>query len=128
MVAELDSALNQWIDSVPTHRTCSFPLLRFELHDANAGRVVRWDPRREDPDFLSQSAFLYSTYYELQIVVHRQYIPSPKKTLSLPFPSLAICANAARSLVHIVEVQHERSPIHSYQYMVSKNMFCGFFL
>ncbi|KAA1476285.1 hypothetical protein DENSPDRAFT_843199 [Dentipellis sp. KUC8613] len=89
IVAELDSALNKWIDSVPDH--------------------LRWDPTREDDTFFLQSASLYCTYYHLQILVHRPFIPSPRKPSPLSFPSLAICTNAARSCSHIVDVQRRRS-------------------
>ncbi|KAK7682544.1 hypothetical protein QCA50_014344 [Cerrena zonata] len=89
IVAELDSALNKWIDSVPDH--------------------LRWDPNREDLLFLNQSAFLYSQYYQLQIAVHRPFIPSPRKPSPLSFPSLAICTNAARSCTHVLDVPYQRS-------------------
>lgn len=89
IVAELDSALNKWIDSVPEH--------------------LRWDPNREDMLFLNQSAFLYSHYYQLQIAVHRPFIPSPRKPSPLSFPSLAICTNAARSCTHVLDVPFRRS-------------------
>lgn len=88
IVAELDSALNKWIDSVPDH--------------------LRWDPNREDITFFTQSAALYATYYHLQIIVHRPFIPSPRKPSSLSFPSLAICTNAARSCIHVLDVQFKR--------------------
>ncbi|KAA1476286.1 hypothetical protein DENSPDRAFT_806972 [Dentipellis sp. KUC8613] len=90
IVAELDSALNKWIDSVPDH--------------------LRWDPTREDDTFFLQSASLYCTYYHLQILIHRPFIPSPRKPSPLSFPSLAICTNAARSCSHVVDIQHRRSP------------------
>ncbi|KAJ3796205.1 fungal-specific transcription factor domain-containing protein [Lentinula aff. detonsa] len=88
VVAELDSALNQWVDSVPDH--------------------LRWDPNRENLTFFSQSVMLYSHYYLVQILVHRPFIPSPKKPSPLSFPSLAICTNAARSASHIIDVQRKR--------------------
>ncbi|TCD69092.1 hypothetical protein EIP91_008734 [Steccherinum ochraceum] len=84
IVAELDSALNKWIDSVPDH--------------------LRWDPHRENLLFLNQSAHLYAHYYQLQIAVHRPFIPSPRKPSPLSFPSLAICTNAARSCIHVLAV------------------------
>ncbi|KAI0052329.1 hypothetical protein FA95DRAFT_1601990 [Auriscalpium vulgare] len=90
IVAELDSALNKWIDSVPDH--------------------LRWDPTRENTTFFTQSASLYSTYYHLQILVHRPFIPSPRKPSPLTFPSLAICTNAARSCAHIVDHLRRRTP------------------
>ncbi|TCD62493.1 hypothetical protein EIP91_006814 [Steccherinum ochraceum] len=89
IVAELDSALNKWIDSVPDH--------------------LRWDPNREDLLFLNQSASLYAHYYQLQIAVHRPFIPSPRKPSPLTFPSLAICTNAARSCTHVLDVPFRRT-------------------
>ncbi|KZT07889.1 uncharacterized protein LAESUDRAFT_724354 [Laetiporus sulphureus 93-53] len=89
IVAELDSALNKWVDSVPDH--------------------LRWDPNREDITFLNQSATLYGAYYTIQIFVHRPFIPSPRKPSPLSFPSLAICTNAARSCIHVLDIQFKRS-------------------
>ncbi|EPQ52470.1 hypothetical protein GLOTRDRAFT_117339 [Gloeophyllum trabeum ATCC 11539] len=89
IVAELDSALNKWIDSVPDH--------------------LRWDPDREDEVFFQQSAMLYCSYYHLQILVHRPFIPLPRKPSPLSFPSLAICTNAARSMSHVVDILRKRS-------------------
>lgn len=81
--------------------------------------IARWDPNREIFLFLNQSAHLYSTYYGLQIAVHRPFIPSPRKPSPLSFPSLAICTNAARSCTHILDVQFKRSPSAQYQNMVN---------
>ncbi|PPQ66905.1 hypothetical protein CVT24_008520 [Panaeolus cyanescens] len=95
IVAELDSALNKWVDSVPDH--------------------LRWDPNREDPLFFNQSVMLYATYYHIQILVHRPFIPSPSKPSPLSFPSLAICTNAARSCSHVLDMQRKRfnsNPVH----------------
>ncbi|PCH39377.1 hypothetical protein WOLCODRAFT_29517 [Wolfiporia cocos MD-104 SS10] len=94
IVAELDSALNKWIDSVPDH--------------------LRWDPNREDITFLNQSALLYTNYYLLQILVHRPFIPSPRKPSPLSFPSLAICTNAARSCTHVLDIQYKRTGMPLY--------------
>ncbi|KAE9398887.1 hypothetical protein BT96DRAFT_957454 [Gymnopus androsaceus JB14] len=88
IVAELDSALNQWVDSVPDH--------------------LRWDPNRENEIFFHQSVMLYSHYYLVQILVHRPFIPSPKKPSPLSFPSLAICTNAARSASHIIRYSEKK--------------------
>ncbi|KAJ6457387.1 fungal-specific transcription factor domain-containing protein [Mycena sanguinolenta] len=86
IVAELDSDLNKWVDSIPSH--------------------LRWDPNRRGI-FLDQSAALYVVYYHVQILIHRPFIPSPGEspTASSTFPSLAICANSARSCGHVLEVQ-----------------------
>ncbi|KAJ7157935.1 fungal-specific transcription factor domain-containing protein [Mycena crocata] len=90
IVAELDSSLNEWLDGIPNH--------------------LRWDPNREDGTFATQSACLYAAYYHVQIQIHRSFIPSPTNDapLSSTFPSLAICANAARSLSHVMEAQTKR--------------------
>ncbi|KAG1729861.1 fungal-specific transcription factor domain-containing protein [Suillus paluster] len=89
IVAELDSALNKWIDAVPDH--------------------LRWDPNRDINDFFLQSHSLYSSYYHVQILIHRPFIPSPRKPSPLSFPSLAICTNAARSCSHVMDVYRRRS-------------------
>ncbi|KAI0697711.1 fungal-specific transcription factor domain-containing protein [Cerioporus squamosus] len=89
IVAELDSALNKWVDMVPPH--------------------LQWDPNREDHVFLNQSATLYAHYYLLQICIHRPFIPSPRKPSRLTFPSLAICTNAARSCTHVLDTLTQRT-------------------
>ncbi|KAJ7150041.1 fungal-specific transcription factor domain-containing protein [Mycena crocata] len=90
IIAELDCDLNRWVDEVPEH--------------------LQWDPQQENQIFFDQSASLYSIYYHAQILMHRPYIPAPgKKALSsINFPSLAICANAARSCGHVLDVQARR--------------------
>ncbi|KII90618.1 hypothetical protein PLICRDRAFT_39194 [Plicaturopsis crispa FD-325 SS-3] len=92
IVAELDSALNKWIDEIPDH--------------------LRWDPTREDPLFFNQSASLYASYYHVQMLVHRPFISSALKATPLSFPSFAICTNAARSCAHVVDLQCRRFPDH----------------
>ncbi|KAJ6557322.1 fungal-specific transcription factor domain-containing protein [Mycena vulgaris] len=77
-VAELDSAMNNWLDTVPSH-----------LH---------WDSDRTADAFFDQSAVLYTTYYYIQIGIHRPYI---HKDTALASPSLSICTSAARSGLHI---------------------------
>ncbi|KAF7323607.1 Zn(2)-C6 fungal-type domain-containing protein [Mycena kentingensis (nom. inval.)] len=86
-VDQLNSELNTWLDSIPDH--------------------LRWDPHREKSTFATQSACLYASYYHVQIQIHRIFIPSPSndRPLSSSFPSLAICANAARACSHVMEVQ-----------------------
>lgn len=106
IVAELDSALNKWVDSVPDHRTFLVNWLLLTLNLCVT--LVRWDPHREDAEFFRQSATLYANYYHLQILVHRPFIPSPRKPSALSFPSLAICTNAARSCSHLVDYSRER--------------------
>nr|XP_019042276.1 hypothetical protein I302_08877 [Kwoniella bestiolae CBS 10118]OCF21206.1 hypothetical protein I302_08877 [Kwoniella bestiolae CBS 10118] len=85
VVMELDSALNSWADNVPDE--------------------LRWDPTRLDYPLFQQSALLYVHYYYCQILIHRPFIPTPRnrKTGQVFLPSLAICANAARSICNIVD-------------------------
>ncbi|KAF5339465.1 hypothetical protein D9758_015306 [Tetrapyrgos nigripes] len=88
MVSELDSMLNDWIDTIPEH--------------------LKWDPNREDIDFFHQSVALYVTYYWIQILVHKTFIPRLGAASEVTFPSMAICANAARSACHVMGVQQRR--------------------
>lgn len=67
---------------------------------------MKWDPHQPNNLFLKQSAFLYSSYYSTQINIHRAFIPSPRKPSCVSFPSLAICTNAARSCIHVLDVQY----------------------
>ncbi|KAK0489006.1 fungal-specific transcription factor domain-containing protein [Armillaria novae-zelandiae] len=88
IVAELDSALNTWIDTLPDH--------------------LRWDPNRDNLVHFKQSAALSGAYYNLQMLIHRPFITGPRRSSMWPFPSLAICTNAARSCIHVVGIQHQR--------------------
>ncbi|KAJ7686318.1 fungal-specific transcription factor domain-containing protein [Mycena rosella] len=88
IVAELDSALNGWVDSIPAH--------------------LRWDPNRRDDNFFDQSAYLYCTYYQVQMTIHRPFIPMIRKDASTALPSLAICTNAARSCSHVSDISRHR--------------------
>ncbi|KZV76630.1 hypothetical protein PENSPDRAFT_646069 [Peniophora sp. CONT] len=90
IVSELDSALNKWQDSVPDQ--------------------LRWDPSKEDPVLMIQSANLYAMFYSLQILVHRPFMMKRDKSSPLAFPSLSICANAARSTARILAVVKQRFP------------------
>lgn len=47
LVAELDSALNSWLDGIPPH--------------------LKWDPHNPDEIFMQQSAHLYASYYSVQV-------------------------------------------------------------
>ncbi|KAJ6460652.1 fungal-specific transcription factor domain-containing protein [Mycena vitilis] len=87
-VVELDSALNKWRDQVPEH--------------------LRWDPLCADPVFFNQSVALHCGYYQLQILIHRPFIPMIRKAAPTALPSLAICTNAARAIANMVDVQKRR--------------------
>ncbi|VDC05640.1 unnamed protein product [Peniophora sp. CBMAI 1063] len=88
-IAQLDSLLNNWANSVPDH--------------------LRWDPSRADDLFFCQSAHLWMQYHEIQISVHRQFISSIQAT-PMPFPALTICTSAARALVHLTTSLYTRMP------------------
>ncbi|KAJ7085250.1 fungal-specific transcription factor domain-containing protein [Mycena epipterygia] len=88
LVAELDSALNKWVDSIPRH--------------------LQWDAHRADPVFFAQSVVLYCGYYHVQMMTHRPFIPMVREAAPTALPSLAICTNAARSCSHIADVSRRR--------------------
>ncbi|KAJ7079406.1 fungal-specific transcription factor domain-containing protein [Mycena belliarum] len=88
IVAELDSALNGWVDQIPDH--------------------LRWDPNRRDDMFFDQSVYLYCHYYQVQMMIHRPFIPMIRKGASTALPSLAICTNAARSCSHVADTSNIR--------------------
>ncbi|KAK7023129.1 Zn(2)-C6 fungal-type domain-containing protein, partial [Favolaschia claudopus] len=78
-VAELDSAMNEFTSSIPSH--------------------LSWDPNRSGV-FFDQSAVLYTMYYSLQISIHRPFIHKPT---ALTLPSLTICTSAARCLIQVAD-------------------------
>uniref|UniRef100_A0A0W0GB04 Xylanolytic transcriptional activator regulatory domain-containing protein n=1 Tax=Moniliophthora roreri TaxID=221103 RepID=A0A0W0GB04_MONRR len=91
VILELDSLLNQWIDGIPEH--------------------LRWNPDgQSDPIFFNQSATIYSIYYWVQIQIHRPFIPTSRddKNGGLSYPSLAVCTNAARSCVRVLDIQSRK--------------------
>ncbi|KIK55525.1 hypothetical protein GYMLUDRAFT_175464, partial [Collybiopsis luxurians FD-317 M1] len=85
-VMELDSALNQWIDALPD--------------------FLKYNPHRKDSIFAHQSIMLYAEFYWVRIQVHQRFMSWPGQKSMLTFPSLAICANAARSCVHLLDGHH----------------------
>ncbi|KAJ7089539.1 fungal-specific transcription factor domain-containing protein [Mycena epipterygia] len=87
-VADLASALNRWRDEVPEH--------------------LSWDPARADPVFFDQSVALHCGYFNLQIMVHRSYIPVVCKVVPPWLPAMALCTNAARACANVVDVQRRR--------------------
>jgi hypothetical protein len=97
--------LNKWVDSVPDHRPSHTSLFRIITHLCS----VRWDPNKKTDTFFNQSVYLYATYYHIQIIIHRPFIPSPSRPSPLSFPSLAICTNAARSCSYVVDIHRKRN-------------------
>ncbi|KAJ7644795.1 fungal-specific transcription factor domain-containing protein [Roridomyces roridus] len=90
-IANLDSALNEWIDQIPAH--------------------LRWDPHMSDPVFVTQSAMLYASYYHIQIQIHRIFLSKSPERGTPPcngYASLAICANSARACSHVMDTTNKR--------------------
>ncbi|KAK0215761.1 fungal-specific transcription factor domain-containing protein [Armillaria fumosa] len=81
IVADIDSSMNAWMNSIPDH--------------------LRWDPDNNYTTFFYQSAVLYNTYYLLQIHIHRPFLRTDSP---LSEPSLAISTTAARSCTRIHQV------------------------
>ncbi|KAJ7136307.1 fungal-specific transcription factor domain-containing protein [Mycena crocata] len=68
-----------------------------------------WNPYMEDNIFFAQSSALYVMYYHAQILLHRPLLHAAIQVpSSSAFKSLAICANAARSIAHVVDVGSRR--------------------
>ncbi|KAI0092329.1 fungal-specific transcription factor domain-containing protein [Irpex rosettiformis] len=98
VVAQIDSALNRWLDSIPEH--------------------LRWDPKMEDGLFFKQSVHLHASYYNVCIVVHRPFIPLPGNPSFQSLPSLTICTNAARSCIKLVDEEYRRTGEASEQHSI----------
>ncbi|KAF8320309.1 hypothetical protein DL93DRAFT_2052668, partial [Clavulina sp. PMI_390] len=85
LVAELDSALNEWFENIPEH--------------------LQWDPEHPPTgDNLELSVQLYINAYNISQLIHRPFIPAPGTTSKLAIPSLAICTRAARACSNILNV------------------------
>ncbi|KAJ7134514.1 fungal-specific transcription factor domain-containing protein [Mycena epipterygia] len=98
VVSELDSAMNDFLDSVPPH--------------------LGWNPERTPDVFFDQSALLHVTYHYIQIAIHRPYLRRPNV---LAAPSLSICTTAARSIIHAAGVwmgKFRRPPLPFLQHPV----------
>ncbi|KAL0574794.1 Gypsy retrotransposon integrase-like protein 1 [Marasmius crinis-equi] len=90
IVAELDSALNAWVDTIPDH--------------------LKWNPSNSQTHtqlFFHQSTMLYMTYYWVQLLVHKPFLGLSQEDVG--FPSMTICTNAARLAVHLAEVHQRRT-------------------
>ncbi|KAI0733190.1 fungal-specific transcription factor domain-containing protein [Fomitopsis betulina] len=94
VIERLNSALLEWIESLPPH--------------------LRWSPEVEDDVFASQSAMLYLSYYIVQITIYKPFLSlsrphvsgeqAPPEGSEGSRAALAICTNAARAGTRILEV------------------------
>ncbi|KAL0068977.1 Gypsy retrotransposon integrase-like protein 1, partial [Marasmius tenuissimus] len=108
---ELDEALEGWVDSVPEHRELFF-FVRIAL--SNSVLQVKWSPANPNSLFFNQSTILWIAYYWLQMLVHKPFMTlssavEQETENPLAFPSLSICVNAARAVVHILEAEQRQS-------------------
>jgi hypothetical protein len=71
--------------------------------------------------FFLQSVHLYTQFYDLQIAIHRPFI-TPFKPSPHSFPSVAICANAARSCAHIIDRVSHRYPRRTVPFLIARPM------
>ncbi|KAJ7707152.1 fungal-specific transcription factor domain-containing protein [Mycena metata] len=79
-IAQLDSAMNDFLDTIPPH--------------------LRWDP--ENPPqgvFFDQAASLHITYQWIVITIHRPYLEK-----SASSGALSICTKAARTIIHTADI------------------------
>ncbi|KAK7044297.1 fungal-trans domain-containing protein [Favolaschia claudopus] len=81
-IAQLDSSMNDFLDSIPEH--------------------LRWDATNPPTGtFFDQAALLHIFYNHILIAIHRPYI---QRATTQGAPSLAICARAARAILHAAEI------------------------
>lgn len=102
-IAELDSAMNEWLSSIPLH--------------------LRWDSNRPDSIFHRQSIHLYSVYYQLQIYIHKPFIPTPNSLSWMSSPSLTICARAARSCLQVAKSIYDPSRWHAFPFIHVRSIY-----
>ncbi|KAF9227310.1 hypothetical protein BS17DRAFT_775262 [Gyrodon lividus] len=95
VLTQLNNAMTEWVDSVPKH--------------------LQWTPHIEDPLFANQSATLYITYYLIQIIIYRPFLPPSLRSASntpphssMPVPCIAICVNASKCCSRILKIQLSR--------------------
>lgn len=102
IIAELDSALNEWEDSVPSY--CKYFEPRNIAKKIIRDTIVRWDPNRGKDIFFEQSVALYCLYHQVQMLVHRPFLTACRNPQHMSFSaSLTMCTRAARSVVSKVD-------------------------
>lgn len=109
VLTELNKALLEWVDSVPAH--------------------LRWSPLMDDPLFANQAATLYITYYLVQVIIYRPFLPPSLRSASnfvprskMPIPCIALCVNAARCCSDILQIQMGRGISNIYSVICSAHM------
>jgi hypothetical protein len=115
----LNTAMTEWVDSVPEHRKSCVPSLSAVIDFGVS--LVRWSPGMPNEIFANQASTLYTSYYLCQVLIYRPFIPFPAISNDssrprvhpiaypdFPFPAQAICINAAKSCARIVDAQLTR--------------------
>ncbi|KAJ6528104.1 fungal-specific transcription factor domain-containing protein [Mycena capillaripes] len=87
---ELDSALDQWLKTIPQH--------------------LIWSPDRPDGIFFDQSAALYCLHYYTQILIHRPFIPGVSSMMQSNARASEICTEAARACIGVANIHRRRRP------------------
>lgn len=112
ILAQLNHALTEWVDSVPKH--CERDSLQALGLNVNF-LTVQWSPHIEDPLFSNQSTTLYLFYYLIQIVIYRPFGPPSLQSVmniiphsNMPIPCIAICVNAGKCVSRILKAQMSR--------------------
>ncbi|KAH7926730.1 hypothetical protein BV22DRAFT_1008428 [Leucogyrophana mollusca] len=95
VLTQLNTAMTEWVDSIPPH--------------------LQWANNFEDQLFANQSATLYTTYYLIQILIYRPFLPVSLRSLAnrpphsnMPVPCIAICVNAGKCCARILRIQIQR--------------------
>lgn len=86
-VYELESAIKQWMDTIPHH-----------LRNPHSQKTSR---------FHRQSIVLHAELYFLQIFMHRPFLQTPEKATPLTASSITVCTNAARALSRLLDTPDE---------------------
>lgn len=83
-----DGVLEQWAKNLPDH--------------------LRWNPDAPHSVFFDQAATLHAQFHWVQILLHRPFISSKMK---VGYLSLAVCRNAARATILVMDVQTRKGVI-----------------
>jgi hypothetical protein len=127
-VAQLTSALEGWVASVPPH--CAFHISCARLSHiilcfVQQLSLVKWEPNQPNPVWRAQSARLHIAYHMLHMHIYQCFITGPgpggaPPHVDIPLgyaanpcpTALALCAHAARSTARIIQglLSHVSSP------------------
>lgn len=116
---ELGTEINKWIDAIPGHCKPNYMNLFFESYLQFL--VVSWNPHNPHKIFFRQSAMLQTGLLFFQMRVHSWWI-RPGPVSSLNFSALSICANAARSLIHVLVEYHQRPDFVMLPHMMASRL------